>query len=80
MTLKQACGALLFLSVICSTMLIYDFVNTVPSKFEFPLWCSAKEIVCEVSIVKGVVFLECSCVLRCSHQQAVCMTWLSWLD
>lgn len=43
--------------------------------------CSAlPEKVCEVSIVKGVVFLECSCVLRCSHQQAVCMTWLSWLD
>lgn len=69
-----------FLFVICSTMLISDFVHVVPSKLEFPLQRSAKEIVCEVSIVRGVVFLECSCVLRCSHQQAVCMTWLSWLD
>lgn len=74
------CSAFLFFLWFVLPCWFLIFVHIVPSKFEFPLRFSAKEIVCEVSIVKGVVFLECSCVLRCSHQQAVCMTWLSWLD
>lgn len=49
--LKQVCGALLFLS----DLLTADFVHVAPSESEFPLLGSAREVVCKISIVEGIL-------------------------